>query len=148
MPKSPHLSSASATCRLEWQPSRFVETWLLSLSLLAPLALWASALPRMLALALMPLVAALAWLALWRYRKRPRYRLLLRADGGLWVDEVLVEDWQLQWRGALAFLQWREGGRSVALDFWPDTLPARLRRELRLASPPMSAVSAAAGMAT
>lgn len=148
MPKSPHLSSASATCRLEWRPSGFVKVWLLSLAALMPLALWASALPRALAFALMPLVAAVAGAALWRYCKRPRYRLLLRADGSFWADGVLIEDWQLQWRGALAFLQWRAGGRCVALDFWPDTLPARLRRELRLASPPIKAVSVAAGMAT
>ncbi|PJK14821.1 hypothetical protein CO613_03840 [Lysobacteraceae bacterium NML07-0707] len=112
------------------------------------MALWASALPRALALALMPLAATVAGFALWRYGKRRRYRLLLRADGSLWADEVLIENWQLQWRGALAFLQWRVGGRCVRLDFWPDTLPARLRRELRLASLPIKAVSAAAGMAT
>lgn len=147
MPKSPHLSSASATCHLEWRPSRFVELWLLSLSVLAPLALWMSALPRVALLLLMPLAAVSAGLALWRYRRRPRYRLRVHADGHLWVDDVLIEHWRLEWRGALAFLYWREQ-QAVALDFWPDTLPRRLRRELRLASPPASAVSAAAGMAT
>ncbi|PJK08198.1 hypothetical protein CO614_11260 [Lysobacteraceae bacterium NML120232] len=147
MPKSPHLSSASATCRLEWRPSRFVEGWLLSLLLLAPLALWSSALPRAWALLLMLPVACAALFALWRYRARPRYRLLIHADGRLRVDDVPVAHWQLEWRGPLAFLRWR-GQRTVALDFWPDTLPARLRRELRLASPPASAVSPAAAMAT
>jgi len=41
---------------------------------------------------------------------------------------------RLQWRGPLAFLQWREGRRLRGLSWWPDTLPPGARRELRLAT--------------
>jgi toxin CptA len=43
-------------------------------------------------------------------------------------------DVQVQWRGPLAFLWWRDGkGRRQRLQGWPDNLAAAARRELRLA---------------
>ncbi|WP_231734445.1 hypothetical protein [Noviluteimonas gilva] len=42
----------------------------------------------------------------------------------------------VHWRGTLAFLRARDAqGRTHRLAFWPDTLDARGRRALRLASP-------------
>lgn len=52
------------------------------------------------------------------------------------VDGIPVQGLVLQWRGPLAFLGWRDAdGRMQRLSWWPDTLPADLRRELRLAAP-------------
>jgi toxin CptA len=50
------------------------------------------------------------------------------------LDGEPLEYVQLQWRGPLAFLRWRAShGGGGHLDWWPDTLPAVQRRELRLA---------------
>jgi toxin CptA len=50
------------------------------------------------------------------------------------IDGEAMIDLQLQWRGPLAFLQWRDAtGRRRRLQGWPDTLDASARRELRLA---------------
>ncbi|GAA5008272.1 hypothetical protein [Pseudoluteimonas lycopersici] len=79
---------------------------------------------------------ALAW-GFWlarRERRRAPIRLTWRADGVLFVDGVRVERPRLQWRGSLAFLDWRESGKARRLAWWPDTLPAAGRRELRLAA--------------
>ena len=50
------------------------------------------------------------------------------------IDGRPLELARLQWRGPLAFLQWRDGRRLRALSWWPDTLPPGARRELRLAA--------------
>lgn len=153
MSKSHPSSSASATCRIEWRPSRWVSAWLAMLVLLAPLSLWLSGLPRGLAWPMMALAAGWALHRAWRYHAAPAHRLLIRAEGALTVDGRDFTDWQLEWRGGLAFIKWRDDRqqnrhRHRALAFWPDTLPARQRRELRLASPASSAISVGAGMAT
>ena len=49
MSKSHRSSSASATCQLEWRPSRWVTAWLLAQVLLVPICLLASGLPRLVA---------------------------------------------------------------------------------------------------
>jgi len=52
------------------------------------------------------------------------------------VDGRPMVDARLHWRGSLAFLRWRDcaGGRWRHVVWWPDTLPAARRRELRLAA--------------
>jgi toxin CptA len=51
------------------------------------------------------------------------------------LDGTPVEGAQLHWRGPLAFLRYRDAaGRDHRLAWWPDTLPGRQRRELRLAA--------------
>ena len=61
--------------------------------------------------------------------------LLDVTDGRVLVGEVEAADVQLQWRGPLAFMAWRDpAGRRMRLAWWPDTLPSRWRRELRLAA--------------
>jgi toxin CptA len=64
------------------------------------------------------------------------------------VDGVAVVGMRVAWRGPVAFLQWRSGdGRLQRRAFWPDILPARLRRELRLAAPAPRPARAPASMA-
>lgn len=148
MSKSHRSSSASATCRLEWRPSRLIAAWLLALALLAPLSLLYSNLPRMAAWLLAPLCCLAALLAWHRYRHACPVHLYVRAEGPLEVDGVPMPDWRLRWRGPLAFITWRDGaGRRHSLSFWPDTLPPEVRRELRLATPATVGTSSTAGMA-
>ena len=149
MSKSHRSSSASATCRLEWRPSRLIVAWLALLALLSPLCLLASGLPRWLAwpLALLAMVYALGEAR--RYRRLPVRVLRVPAEGPLQVDGTPAACWRLRWRGPLAFLAWRDAaGRRQALAFWPDTLSPAQRRELRLATPQQSGVSPVVGMAT
>lgn len=133
-PGSRPWSSASAPCRIEWRPSRWLIAALLVFAILAPLAVLASEMPRA-AACLLAAAASLqgAQLAL-RESRRPRRSLLFTADGQLLVDDAEASAVQLQWRGSLAFITWRgPDGRRQRLAWWPDTLPPRWRRELRLA---------------
>ncbi|MDR6840505.1 hypothetical protein [Pseudoxanthomonas sacheonensis] len=51
------------------------------------------------------------------------------------LDGQPIDNVKLQWRGPMAFLLWRDRqGRPRRLSWWPDTLPAARRRELRLAA--------------
>lgn len=146
MPHSSSSSSASAPCRppveaiagrLEWRPSRWLLAVLLVMTPLAALSLLASEMP---AVAAWPLAAAAsaygAWLARREWR-RPRCEFVFRGNAApVLVDGEAVTDFGLQWRGPLAFVRWRDaGGRLRCLAWWPDTLPAARRRELRLAAP-------------
>ena len=149
MSKSHRLSSASATCRIDWRPSPLITAWLSALVLLAPLSVLASGMPRGLAWPLAIAAAAMAWRSRGRWRRQATRHLLVRADGALSVDGEDFPEWRLAWRGPLAFISWRKAdGRTARISFWPDTLPPGKRRELRLASPPALAVSPGAGMAT
>lgn len=107
---------------------------LLCLALAAPAAVMASEMPRPLAWVLAP-AALLHGLRLARREAaRPRHSLLFTANGRLLVEGTAVSGIELQWRGPLAFLSWRDaGGARRRLVWWPDTLPSRWRRELRLA---------------
>jgi toxin CptA len=140
--------SASAPCRIDWRPSRWLLAALLLLTLLAPLAVLASELPRAAAW-LLALAAAVQGLhlALREWRRPPR-SLLFTADGRLLVDGVAASHVQLHWRGPLAFLSWRApDGRHASLAWWPDTLPPRWRRELRLAADRLPAARAGPSVA-
>lgn len=149
MSKSHRSSSASATCQLEWRPSRWVTAWLLAQVLLVPMCLLASGLPRRVAWPVALAAALIAYRQCDRYRRLRKRRLRVCAEGPLQVDGVSHALWKLHWRGPLAFIHWRDDrGISHALSFWPDTLPRGARRELRLATPASVAVSPAVGMAT
>jgi toxin CptA len=66
----------------------------------------------------------------------------------LQVDGQRVDKPELRWHGPLAFLSWQaQDGARFRLAFWPDTLDAPARRELRLAAPPSGAAQAAPSMA-
>ncbi|MDQ3204985.1 MAG: hypothetical protein M3Q40_00400 [Pseudomonadota bacterium] len=66
----------------------------------------------------------------------PRTLVLAGGAGRCTVDEEEVSGLRVCWRGPLVFVHWRDVGRSRrSLVWWPDTLTAAERRELRLAAP-------------
>ena len=78
MPNSPHWSTTSAPCRLEWHASRLLAGLLLMLGMLSGFSVLASEMPRSTAVPLA--LAALAhatWLARRQWRLPPR-KLVLR----------------------------------------------------------------------
>jgi toxin CptA len=110
------------------------------LGLMAALSLWLSALP--LAVKLPGLLAAAvsgAWLAR-RHRARPALALdWLGGDEPAWVTGprgvVRLERVVVSLRGPLATLAGTDArGRRQQLGWWPDTLDAAGRRQLRLAA--------------
>ena len=140
MPNSLRSSSVSAPCRLEWRPSLWLLAALLILSLLAPLSVLGSDLPRALA---WPLAMAAGAYGLWLVRceaGRTKRLLVLggaRDPGGPLdtLDGRPLQACHIAWRGPLAFIHMIDrDGRNERLAWWPDTLPPPLRRELRLAA--------------
>ena len=135
--------------RIEWRPSRWLLTAILVLGVLAALSILASEMPRILAWPLA--LAALAHGArlFRRERRRTPQSFVLRGEATpVLVDGVAVEGFELQWRGPLAFARWRDRqGRRQRRTWWPDTLPAARRRELRLAAPVPRAARGGASMA-
>ena len=127
-------SNASAPSRFELRASRWPIAALLALSVLAPLSVLASEMPRAFA---WPLAVAACATALWRARveaRRSPRLIVVDGDGQATVDGVVVSGLRVDWRGPLAFVAWREdSGRIARGSFWPDTLDAVGRRELRLA---------------
>jgi toxin CptA len=106
-----------------------------ALGLLAGCSVLASEMPRAMA---WPIALAAAgyggWLARREHRRLPRQLLWPVSDLPVTLDGEPLRSVQLQWRGPLVFLRWRTGGgRGGQLSWWPDTLPAIQRRELRLA---------------
>ena len=147
MPSSPRWSSRSASCPIEWHPSRWLGACLLLLAAGAVLSLLASDLPPV-AARLLACVAAGhgAWVLVREQRRAP---VEVWLNGGvLRVAGVEATEYELRWRGPVAFLAWREGpGRPRRLVWWPDTLPAARRRELRLAAAVRKSTRRAASMA-
>ncbi|MGY0560811.1 MULTISPECIES: hypothetical protein [unclassified Luteimonas] len=97
-------------------------------------------------------VLALAYglLSAVRHHAQPVHRFVFTGqDGPVLIDGVPVHEASVTWRGPLAFLRWNDGaGRTRRLAWWPDTLPAPLRRELRLAAPLRRAARKGASVAT
>ncbi|MFT3756273.1 MAG: hypothetical protein QM769_10080 [Pseudoxanthomonas sp.] len=145
MSNSPGLSNASASwlpaieapmCRLDWQPSRWLLAALVLMSLLAAFSVLVSEMPRMLA---WPLALAALGYGAWLIRREARQPVRQMVFPGnaspVLLDGQPLENVRVQWRGPLAFVQWRQAdGRAGRLSFWPDTLPPARRRELRLAA--------------
>lgn len=151
MSKSRRWSNASARSRpvtLDWRPSPQVSTLLAALALLAPFSLIASDLPFPWGIALAVPVLLAGVRTLRRYvRKRPT-SFVVPLRGQVTRDGRPVAGFEVRWRGPLAFLRWRgaDGGRRH-LVFFPDTLDAGLRRELKLAMQQRQARPAAPAMA-
>ncbi|MBX3710899.1 MAG: hypothetical protein KF800_02910 [Lysobacter sp.] len=141
-------SNASAPCRIDWRPSRWLTAALWSLTVLAPLSLWASDLPGVL---VWPLALCAAGGAAWSARSHQRAALLsivVPVEGDVTVAGQAVEAFTVTWRGALAFLSWRDGaGRDRRLALWPDVLDPATRRELRLVMAARAAVRIAGPVA-
>jgi len=149
MSNSPHWSSASAPCRFEWRPSRWLIAGLCVLAVLAGVSPLASDLAPRQAWSLGALALGYGlWLA-YRQSRKPLHDIVIHdADGRVEVDGERVDDFHVDWRGVLAFARWRDReGRSHRRVWWPDTLPADARRELRLAAPVETSPRAPASMA-
>ncbi|AJC48114.1 hypothetical protein [Xanthomonas sacchari] len=145
----PISSPPSAPCRLDWRPSRWLLAALTLLGALAPLSLLGSDLPPRLAwpAAVLALLYAV-WLLRREARRAPRMLLVPAGAGTPSIDGVAVSALQVDWRGPLAFVCWRDAqGRTQRLAWWPDTLPPAARRELRLAASAHAASSAPPQMA-
>lgn len=122
--------------RIEWRPSRWVLAMLSALTICAVISVHAIEMPDMVAWPISVLILAYGGLLVRRECRRPRRMFLFRADGSIEVDGRAVEKAHVAWRGVLAFVDWTDGaGRRQRLSWWPDTLPAACRRELRLAAP-------------
>ena len=120
-----------------------------SLAFLAPSSLLASDLPR--PVAWPSAMAVMAWAAFdaRRYRALAPRRLAIPAGhGDASCDGERIDALQLGWRGPLAFLSWRHArGRRHRACWWPDTLPAGMRRELKIAMQRRDAASDPASVA-
>ena len=108
---------------------------LIALGLLSACSVLASEMPRAMAWSLAIAAAGYGgWLARREHRRVPRQLLWPVGDLPVTLDGEPLQRAQLLWRGPLAFLHWStRDGRSGRLGWWPDTLPAIERRELRLA---------------
>ena len=107
------------------------------LGLAAALAVLASEMPRVAAwpLALIALAYG-TWRAWHEARQAVLHIVILPDEGACKVDGAPVDAMSVRWRGPIACLHWRGGdGCRQRCVFWPDTLPAMQRRELRLAAP-------------
>lgn len=139
---------ASPRCRLEWRPSCWLLSALVLLAILAAASILASEMPALFAWPLAGLALAHGAVLFRRERGRPVRSFVLGGGSPVLVDGRVVMDFDLQWRGPLAFAAWRDaGGRRQRVAWWPDTLPAAQRRELRLAAPPPPAARRRASMA-
>ncbi len=148
MPNSRHWSTVSAPCRLEWRPSRLLAVALCSLGALAGLSLLSCELPLIWS-APAAVMAAFEGGRLARRHLRQPARHLVLGEGAPRLDGTPLDDVRLQWRGTLAFLSYRDGrGTRQRLAWWPDTLDARARRELRLAWAVQADARAPRSMAT
>ena len=139
MPTSMPSSSSSSICRIDWRPSHGLAAALAALGMMAALSLWLSGLP-VSAKAVAALLAAAEGLRLARAQlRRPPLALdwlggdapayLTSAGGVTRLDGVSV-----RLRGPLATLAGFDArGRVRRLGWWPDTLDAAGRRQLRLA---------------
>jgi toxin CptA len=79
-------------------------------------------------------VAYGSWLGRRELRSAPRRLVIATGDDRATVDDVPVSGFEVQWRGPLGFLRWRDGGGArQRLQIWPGTLPSACRRELQLA---------------
>jgi len=138
MPNSPRLSTPSANCCLEWRPSRQEQAALLLLSVLGACSLLNCDLPAALAWPAAGVAILLGGLSLRQNTKRSPREFLISPDiKACRLDGQPLSQLDLRWRGPLLFIRWKHPAqrRWRHAVFWPDTLPAARRRELRLAAP-------------
>lgn len=146
-PRAECPTCAGDAC-IPWRPSRWMATTLLLLGALGAASLMASDLPAILAGPAAVLACGAAARLWWRERSRAPMAFVFRSGAPPVVDGQTVVEFALQWRGPLAFVRWRDGqGRRHHRAWWPDTLQAPQRRELRLAAPPARDAGDRASMA-
>ena len=147
MRSSPRSSPASASCRLEWRPSRWPLAALLLLALAAPAAVMASAVPETPRRPLAGLVGLWALVLArrerqarpctleWGGRGRPARLHPAPATAGEASAAIVLRAVQVEFRGPLVRLLARDdAGHTRRLLWWPDTLPPEARRRLVLAA--------------
>ncbi|WP_115511048.1 hypothetical protein [Xanthomonas arboricola] len=136
MPPTPHSSPIFAPCRLEWRPSRVLACALGVLSALALGALWRSGVPPWLAMLLSVYAVLTGGRSLRLLLRSPAREVIVPwSETPASVDGAQVQGLQVTWRGPIAVVAWTGlDARRQRLHFWPDTLPAAQRRELRLAA--------------
>lgn len=107
-----------------------------ALALLAPFSILMSDMPRAFAWPLAAVIALVGILDARRHGRAGSLALLIPAGRGQpTCNGQPMKDLAVAWRGPLAFLRWRDpDGHVRRLAFWPDTLPSKSRRELRLAA--------------
>ncbi len=128
--------ACAGDARICWRPSRWLATALPVLGALAAVSLLVSDLPVILAAPAALLALAGAARSWQRERSRAPVSFVFRRGAPPQADGEAVAEFALHWRGPLAFVRWRDGqGRRHHRAWWPDTLPAAQRRELRLAAP-------------
>ncbi|MCA1714116.1 MAG: hypothetical protein LC715_02970 [Gammaproteobacteria bacterium] len=114
---------------------------------LAALAVLSSELPRVFA---WPLSVGAWCYGTWLSRREARTpaQHFVWSVGQVTRDGEQILEVAVQWRGPLAFVRWRDDvGRLHHRSWWPDTLPAAQRRELRLAAGDAQAVPGSPSMA-
>jgi toxin CptA len=109
---------------------------LLALGLLSGLAVIAAEVPMPVSIPLALMTTGYGlWLAHRELRRITHGLVIPLNEMAATIDGVEMNDFQVQWRGPLAFLQWLGAdGRRHRLQGWPDNLDAAARRELRLAT--------------
>lgn len=124
---------AVAECELQWRPSRWLALALIVLGVLGGVSALACELPRSLSLPIAGLALLWASASGRRELRRPARLLAIRGGRATLAGEAIA-DLRLHWRGWLARLDFTgPDGRRQRLLWWPDTLDAAGRRELRLA---------------
>lgn len=140
MPTSMPSSSSSSICRIDWRPSRWLAFALLGLAVTAVLSLWLSALPAAAKGVGMAIAAAEGLRLAWRHRASPPLAIdWVGGDAPAYLTGRLgitpLADVTVRLRGPLASLAGTDPqGRRQRLLWWPDTLGADGRRQLRLAA--------------
>ncbi|HMB57320.1 MAG TPA: hypothetical protein VKM35_08945 [Arenimonas sp.] len=128
----------SLSCRIDWRRSRLFCAGLSLMIALALVSIWLSALPAWLMYLTALMSIAHGLFVLRREWQRPDGTVLIRSD-----DDVALlnfgagaESWHgvtIRFRGPVGSLTGCDGnGRHRHLRWWPDTLPAASRRNLRL----------------
>ena len=135
------LSRSSSSFLIDWRPSRLLCLAHGALALLAVLSLFLSALPPVACVLGTLAIVVSAWAAIRRLATLPAQVLRIAGDGS-WVVLLCVgrpprlfSRARLALRGPMASLQATDAeGRAIQWNWWPDTLAAASRRQLRLAS--------------
>ena len=108
---------------------------MLALSVLVPVAVLSSAMPRGAGWPVAMLAVAIGLRTAWREKIQPTLDVVVDAEGRAVIGGTPVDAFRVDWRGPFAFVTWDDAdSRRRRRSLWPDTLPPAIRRELRLAA--------------